>query len=420
MRILSATYNNMSWPAWKGGSLRFTALLGAVLLYAVFGSPTPDQPGTVELLVGSLLIFAVGAAGAWQIFSAPLSGMPMWYQCGRILLLFGLVAPVLVGVASGHDAASIMRDVLPFLFFMLPVFFFGHLSGWGSGKKTDALIWVIVLAGVVFAARAVGDVLVVMFLSPSSAELYYFANAPTVLFAALFLIAWTGNAVMRLEYPANWLKAIAGVALVTLPVLAMTLATQRASLGAIAIFVSLLLVTGFMRYPARVVLPIAAVALLGVVAYPFLQDTMALLFQKTLNVGVNMRLQEIQAVWDMISQNISTLCFGLGWGAEFQSPAVGNLSVGYTHNLISYMLLKTGLLGTALCTIYLLGMADALIRLMSYRPALALALAAPFLIDIFLYASFKSFDFGLILMLVPACLIWCRQQGQARTSERVD
>ncbi len=38
---------------------------------------------------------------------------------------------------------------------------------------------------------------------------------------------------------------------------------------------------------------------------------------------------------------------------------------------------------------------------MPVRPLLAAAIAGPLLIDVSLYASFKSLDFGLVLLLIP-------------------
>jgi hypothetical protein len=49
-----------------------------------------------------------------------------------------------------------------------------------------------------------------------------------------------------------------------------------------------------------------------------------------------------------------------------------------------------------------------LIRLVFREPVIGLALAAPIFIDVFLYASFKSLDFGLMLLLIPSLLIYMR------------
>lgn len=43
--------------------IRICALPGAIFLYAGFGSPTPDDPGLLEVVLAALLISAVGAPG---------------------------------------------------------------------------------------------------------------------------------------------------------------------------------------------------------------------------------------------------------------------------------------------------------------------------------------------------------------------
>lgn len=412
MSALVNVYNRLSIPVLRAGHLRFACLLVAIAVYAVFGSPTPDTPGMVEMVVGGLLVLAVGMPGAWQAIVSSFSKAPFWDQAGRALLLFGITVPVLVGVAAGAMPADILRDVLPFLFFLLPVFLFVHLDGWTD--KAPLLLFAIVAAGVIFSARAIGNSLSLLLLQPYAPELFYFANAPTVLLSALVIIGWAGNMMLRAGHFSDIMKSAGVMLIVVLPIVAMAMAVQRASLGAVAIYIAVLAVAGFVRAPARAVLPLVMLGIVGWAAYPLIADTASLLFQKTLDVGVNMRTQEIMAVWNEVSGSPLSLLFGLGWGAEFHSPAVGGFAVGYTHNLVTYMLLKTGLCGVGLAALYVAGLMDALMRLFNYRPALAMALAAPFLIDIFLYASFKSFDFGLVLLLIPVYLLACRKTELSR------
>ncbi len=88
---------------------------------------------------------------------------------------------------------------------------------------------------------------------------------------------------------------------------------------------------------------------------------------------------------------------------------MGSLDVNYTHSLLITLALKGGivlfLLGvlvtfTGLYQIFLIFQQDR---------AKALPIFCPFVIPIFLYASHKSFYFGLILLLIAVWSI----QGQA-------
>jgi len=77
------------------------------------------------------------------------------------------------------------------------------------------------------------------------------------------------------------------------------------------------------------------------------------------------------------------------------------MTVNFTHSLLTSYWLKTGLCGLALVLLYLFRLGIVLARLMPAQPLLAAAIAGPLLIDISLYASFKSLDFGLVLLLIP-------------------
>ena len=95
---------------------------------------------------------------------------------------------------------------------------------------------------------------------------------------------------------------------------------------------------------------------------------------------------------------------GLGWGGTFESPAVGDVRVNYTHSFVSCMLLKSGMLGAALAVAYLIGSFIGITRLLPRHLVLGLALAGPLLIDSVLYASYKWLDFGLLLLLISAAV----------------
>ena len=74
--------------------------------------------------------------------------------------------------------------------------------------------------------------------------------------------------------------------------------------------------------------------------------------------------------------------------------------VNFTHNLFTSYWLKTGLIGVCLLAVYLFRLGWGWIGLLRGGPVLGVALAVPLMIDIVLYASFKSLDFGLILVIL--------------------
>lgn len=381
--------------------LRVWAFVSAVLVYAVFGSPTPDNPGLVEILIAFLLIVSAGVVGVFQAFKLDLNA-PLWQGAGAIMLCFGVGVPTLKGIIDGNHIALIIRDLAPFLFLALPLFFILLMKAQAQfGKR--ALQGVLVL-GLVFALRAVveqasGVLTVLSRLQPSD-ELTYFANMPSVLFAALFFIytgskLWLGRLGVR-----TILKGIMCFILALIIIVPIMLSAQRASIGFIIIYGLGLLGYGLYKAPLR------ALGLLGIItiaAFPFygvLFDVAETLAQKTALVGVNMRFAELEAVWSEVSGSPFDLMFGKGWGGSFESPAVGEVRVNFTHSLISSVLLKTGMAGLLVIGFYIFGFVRILWGKLMHSPALVCALAGPFIIDVFLYASFKSLDFGLILLLI--------------------
>lgn len=84
----------------------------------------------------------------------------------------------------------------------------------------------------------------------------------------------------------------------------------------------------------------------------------------------------------------------------FSSPAVGGLEVNYTHSLLTTMAMKGGAAMFALCLLVLAGAVYEIFLIFQSDKNGGFALFWPLLIPAFLYASHKSLDFGLILLLI--------------------
>ena len=188
-----------------------------------------------------------------------------------------------------------------------------------------------------------------------------------------------------------------------IPLSAMMIDVQRATVSAVFLNAALLLTLLLLYRPKRSVLPFVVIIACAGFAYPALQDITQSLAAKTAQVGLNMRVQEILAVIEAIQGHIHSTLFGLGWGSSFHSPAVGGLDVTFTHSLLTYMLLKTGFAGLGLTILYIGLALQKISRLFFHDPVRAAVLIWPVLIPVFLYASHKSLDFGLMLLLV---LLW--------------
>lgn len=378
--------------------VRLLSFAAAIIAYAFLGSPTPDNPGWVEAFIAAALIISVGFHGVYQTLK-PDFALPLWQSAGRLFLLFGLTFPTLKGVLSGHDLKIIVRDIVPFLFVCLPLFV-SHLLAAKPKFAKLALNCVLVL-GLVFSVRAsVEHIDSLFYFAKHSGELTYFANMPSVLFSCLFLI---GLFAQKITQPFNF-RTVSEVTLFAVLALLVSIplvvSAQRASVGYIAFYTLLLAMFGFYRYPKRTFCLLLLFMLCLLTLSGFLKDAFALVWSKTSLVGFNMRFEELGAVWHRISGSLLDVLFGTGWGGTFESPAVGEVRVNFTHSFLTSALLKTGLCGLILAGFYIYGFIQILWRTVPTLPLMSLALFGPLVIDVFLYASFKSLDFGLTLLLI--------------------
>lgn len=397
--------------AFNSYDYRATCLFFGCLTYALFGSPTPDVLSFAEVVIFVLLILSIGIG---RVHDVLISGrivqsdrVRLWKIFGRFAVLYGLSVPMLVGVVNGHNVYGLARDVIPFLFLFLPLFLFPLIRA--RPHYFRSVLFAVLLIGMMFAFRS----LVMRFVDGCAVwcvdELLYLENMPTVLFTALFLIGSGLSVMMRGVNCYNISFFVFCVIFSLVPLVAMVLTLQRASLGAVVLYIILMMVFFFYKRPVRavgvVVLFGLVIAYLGISFYEFYLP----FWDKTQKVGLNMRAEEFQAVWNVVTRDPFTFLFGLGWGGQFHSPAVGGLRVNFTHNFFSSLVLKTGIVGALLCCLYVFGVLERLSRLIFINKPLGLALAAPILIDLSLYASFKSLDFGLMLLLIVSSLIYFRR-----------
>jgi hypothetical protein len=383
-------YNLTLFKDWRLG-----AFCLALFLYALWGSPTPNNPDWVEATIAILLILALSWQGITnQFLHYKNKREEYWRLIAKIFFLYGVSVPLIIGAVQGENIIVILRDMIAFIFLCLPLFLYDFLKN----KKVENLFLIMcIIIGLIFAVR----VLVPHFLLfRNTTELLYLANSPLVLMTTIMLAGLASYHSFQNLNLKLIAKVLAFALLATIPLMAMFVDLQRASFVALILSAVSLGVIGFIKAPNKMIMP----TLLLLLCFFMFEDYFVGLAQgvnlKTAQVGLNMREQEIMAVWNTASQNSLSLFFGQGWGSYFTSPAVGNLNVTFTHSLLSYIFLKTGLIGLCLCLIYLYFIFEKWVRLYCSNPVKGNALIWPFIIPIFLYASHKSFDYGLLLTLI--------------------
>jgi len=381
--------------------IRLGLFFSAILLYGFAGSPTPDHPGVVESLIGGFLILSAGL-GSVQRLRSYHKQEHLFLVSLHILFLYGLIIPSWVGAINGNDLSLIVRDLAAFCFVCLPLFMIDLFAK--DPRAARLLPWVLVIGGLLFATRTLLPVLNIW----TGEELLYLANSPMVLFAAIFMIglAWQSLLVPSLQSIGRAAALLMGVVLC---LAAMMLDVQRATVGAIGMSLLMLWAIGIWTKPLRIIVPTALLGLIGFFLWPQQQEILDAVFKKTAEVGLNMRLQEMGAVIALMTRDPLTMILGTGWGGVLASPAVGGLEVNYTHSFLTTMALKGGLCLLTIAAFVTFFAMIRIFRVFLHTPVNGLAIFWPFIIPVFLYASHKSLDFGLILLMIG---MWSNGAGR--------
>ena len=107
---------------------RFFCICASLFLYGVFGSPTPDDPGVFEVLIGVLLIFAslsgrfvyrlghilgvqVATPDKYYCYGGESSLWQNWHLWAYGFLVYCFTVPLLMAALYGSEAHYIWRDL---------------------------------------------------------------------------------------------------------------------------------------------------------------------------------------------------------------------------------------------------------------------------------------------------------------------
>jgi O-antigen ligase len=367
--------------------LQIGCFFTAIILYSLWGGPTPDTIGLAEGIIALLLLLSVRLETIGQ------------NKIIAVLLLLMILTPTLVAFLHGNTDTIFFRDIIALGFFFLPLFYMRTIEN----MKTmffPLLAWV----GCAFSLRALVPYAPLL-MTPAlwgagpPADLLYLANSPEVLFAGLYgIYLIMGACSSSPQFGGRFFSGIAGLLVCVVTSLAMAMMLQRAGLALMVGYAAIGIAALLYKQPLRGI----TLALLILAIFGFSQTVFDVvgqnLWQKTTQVGLNGRLAEWQTVLNLLSSSPLTVVFGFGWGYQFENPAVGGLPVGYTHSLLSFLLLKTGLCGLVAAGAGIFGLVTGFSVWRRGVPAyFLLTLVFPLLIAVLLYASYKSIGFGLIL-----------------------
>jgi hypothetical protein len=365
--------------------MRVYAFYIAILIYACFSSPTPDIFGMAEWVIAILMFIAIHPVKTFGVLTQ--KSLPPLLSFHRLFLLFMASVPLVVGTLNGNDAINIIRDIIPLGLLILPFAFMEN--------DLKRLPMVLMIAGMVFALRYMIIAVPSMFEIGRAAgddALLYLANSPLLVFACLY-----GFHLLTQPDKSFLTGRLIGLVVFCITCLAMAVMIQRAPLllslagCAAIIFVRLGII------PLKTVIIVVCLGVLSLPLWDVAFQVISGFWDKTLTVGMNNRIHEFHAVVS------NTTFFGSGWGAEWQSPAVGDYWVRYTHNMVSYYILKAGWIGGFLALGFLIIWGMESIKLARHHFAITLALLIPLTIHMSLYTGYKTFDFALLILSVFLC-----------------
>lgn len=395
--------------------IRLYFFFSALIIYGVWGVPTPDTIGMAEVIVAGFLLLSIS-------YHVPdFKNMPVWYGAGLLLAGWFFTVPLLASVVYGADMFMVLRDLVATGFLLMPVLYYPLLQSSYSVHFRRSVMIGLWFIGFCFSLRSVIQMggLAGGFGPPLNTD--YLANSPEVLFSALFCM---GGIFYSWKAQWSWSAGIifySLILLIAVPVLAMGGMLQRASLGLMAVIAVVWFFRDFFVRPRRAFIMVGLLLPVLYWAWPYLNNLIPDLLLKAQRVGFNNRGAELRTVFSLSWSDVSRLVFGNGWGAGFENPAVGDVRVNYTHSLLSSTLLKSGVLGVVFLLLYIFSLVWSAIRAGQARiytqccgvPAhvLLFCLLPSLAIGLLLYANYKSIGYGLILLALMA--LDSRQENKA-------
>lgn len=406
----------MKFSEYRSGLIPYW-MLGLSFGLVVFSSPMPNSPGWPEVLMGTGLT----AACIWLSSRIYLGSLFRRDNRATILVLSTLLfvmLPLITGLWSDHRPADIARDFAPMLFLVIipPVVVLSLQSG-QIKQASEILLSSILFVGFISSLHFLVVIQlhydsIANFVHLTSSALHHgqeeldnrqgflFAAEPAVLFTAIYSLI---TAIEKL-HASRWIRAIVWLAVSIICIASLLVIASRASVG-------LYLLAGLIPFVRKAQFSMRSLALNLLLIAIFLlclvifAAPIHLLIEKQQAVGGNGKLLEFAAVAAQSSSAVGTLLLGGGWGQLLNNPIYSYEPTRFTHSVISFLLLKTGMIGLAA----FLGIYGLLLRIIwsgnTYNSGLifnkvVLAALPALLIGILFQPSYKMLGYSIILTLL--------------------
>lgn len=373
----------------------FILFISAILFYAVFSLPFPKNPGAAEAVVGFLLILATGSKGLLGLLSFKDKELDM--QSIRLGFWFLVLLPTITMTFYGWDLRDFVRDIIPLVYMFLPLLILPNIQ---KSKYILNLPLIFSSVGLILSIR--------FFIETQATPLdvgvgvlwdnkKYFSYDPSVLFAAIWFFIRGGEIFSKniKNYALSTVYFISSFICMS----ALAAVVQRAPL---ALF-TLACVFYFIKSNIPKFYKLLIIFLLCIISFYYLSDLFLnvfdLFYEKQILHGLNNKDSEFSAVFDVMSSGFGVSLFGVGWGGVFYNPAYG-MTMSNTHSIVSYVLVKTGLLGMVVFSIYGVRVIRDVFAVLKYDIGTTLASSSALIIGLLFQPTYKTLSYGVILIIV--------------------
>lgn len=407
-----------------------------------FGSPMPPRITWLEIVMGGgLLIGGIMLAGG-VVRQAREDAMSRWVL---ILAFVLLVVPTCTGLMHGNAWGNMVRDIAPIAFIIsIPILLIHATTIFNRATLSMLMTALVLFVGVVTAIiffvsviqtygsidNLVAGATKYIQSTPSTSttqaefyvrELFLKPYDPAMLFAALFTSAW--GLVLVAKFPRAWLLGWILIGFGALIAYAFMALGLRAYTAVYTLSMGLICLTLYKEWGLYVKFLPLVVA--GIAFYSTqIEAVLHLLLYKQQTIGFNGKASEWQQVIDAISGSHEAVLFGTGWGGVLKNPIYEGGETRFTHSIISFFLLKSGLIGLGAVFV---AMATLLGKMMRSNfgsriayPELILVISClpPLAIGVLFQPTYKTLSFGIILTLsilvVPAIRVRGSHGGQCK------
>lgn len=433
-------------------------MLGLTYALVVFSTPMPVNPGWLEVIMG------MGLMSSCILLAHKIYQRGLWTNRTFIMVLlvmsYLVIIPLITGILNRHEARNIFRDLAPALFLIvIPLAVKYSLKAENVKNILQILLSAVLFVGVVsaihsliwvheaygsfdnftlqmsgnfervgklvlepesvqgssvalesvpqsFLQLAVVDSVIRGFPSDfkSVALLVY---EPAVLFAAIYSLL---TAIETL-FEKKWVRVVPWLIATAICTYALSVWGSRASVLLI-LFTGLLFSVRRVKFTLRAIpgllIGVGVVAILGLTMF---SDAINMLLVKQHSVGTNGKVAEFIAVVEQSKSSVSSFLLGGGWGEELNNPVYISAPTRFTHSLISFFLLKVGIVGlAAFVWLYARSFWDVVANIVCGHPSIfiykvLLASVSVLVVGLILQPTYKMLGFSIILAMLSACVI---------------